>query len=92
MLDGERSSLTEPIEMKRIPLPEHADDITVDWMRQALTAGGASDFPEIESHKIEKLSDVANAMGNLFRCRVIARSGVAANSASVIVKLPTSSA
>ena len=61
-------------------------------MQQALAAGGASDVPEIESLEIEKLSDVANAMGNLFRCRVIARGGVAANPASVIVKLPTSNA
>ena len=78
--------------MKRVPLPEQADDITVDWMRQALTAGGASGFPEIESLEIEKLSDVANAMGNLFRCRMNARGGIPVDPASVIVKLPTSNA
>ena len=78
--------------MKRIPLVEGADDITSEWMQQALAAGGASDLPEIESLEVEKLSDVANAMGNLFRCRVIARGGVAGDPASVIVKLPTSDA
>ena len=78
--------------MKRVPIPEQADDITVDWMQRAMTAGGTSGFPEIESLEIEKLSDVANAMGNLFRCRVIARSGVATSPASVVVKLPTSNA
>ena len=78
--------------MKRIPLLERAEDITAEWMQQALAAGGAADSPEIQSLEVEKLSDVVNAMGNLFRCRVIARGGVAANPASVIVKLPTSNA
>ncbi len=76
--------------MNRIPFPERAEDITVEWMQQALAAGGASNGLEIESLEIDRLSNVANAMGNLFRCRVIARGGVAANPASVIVKLPTS--
>ncbi len=79
--------------MERIPLPACADDITAEWLRKALAAGGASDFPEIEALEIEKLSDVANALGNLFRCRVVARGGgVQADPASVIVKLPTSNA
>ena len=64
----------------------------LNWLQNALAAGDASDFPEIESLEIEKLSDVANAMGNLYRCRPVARGGVAANPASVIVKLPTSNA
>ena len=78
--------------MERIPLLDSADDITSEWLQNALAAGGATDFPEIESLEIEKLSDVANAMGNLFRCRMVARGGIAANPASVIVKLPTSNA
>ena len=76
--------------MNRIPLVEHAECITAEWMQQALAAGGASDMPQMDSLEIERLSDVANAMGSLFRCRVIARGGVAADPASVIVKLPTS--
>ena len=78
--------------MKRIPLPEHADDVTAEWMQQALAAGAASDFPEMDALEVERLSDVTNALGNLFRCRLVARGGVAANPASVIVKLPTSNA
>ena len=92
MLDGERTLEAGLTDMKRIPLLEHADDITAEWMRQALASGRAPDCPEIESLEIEKLSDVANAMGNLFRCRMIARGGAAADPASVIVKLPTSNA
>ena len=78
--------------MKQIPLPMHAGEITAEWMRQALAAGGASDLPQVDALEIEKLSDVTNALGNLFRCRLIARGGVAADPASVIVKLPTSNA
>ena len=78
--------------MRRIPLPGGAEDITAEWLQEALTAGGASDFPEIESLETERLSDVANAMGNLFRCHVVARGGAIADPASVIVKLPTSNA
>ena len=78
--------------MKRIPIPEHADDVTAEWMQQALAAGGASDIPEMDALEVERLSDVTNALGNLFRCRLVARGGVAASPASVIVKLPTSNA
>ena len=78
--------------MKRIPIPEHADDITAEWMQQALAAGGAPDVPEMDALEVARLSDVTNALGNLFRCCLVARGGVAANPASVIVKLPTSNA
>ncbi len=78
--------------MERIPLPERAEDITAAWLQQALAAGGAADFPAMEALEVEQLSDVVNALGNLFRCRLIARGGAAADPASVIVKLPTSNA
>ena len=78
--------------MKRIPLLERADQITAEWMQRALAAGGAPHVPEVDAIEVEKLSDVTNALGNLFRCRVIARGGIAANPASVIVKIPTSNA
>ena len=76
--------------MERIPLPAHPDDITAGWMRQALAAGRATDVPEIDALEVEQLLGVTNALGNLFRCRVVARDGGAAGPASVIVKLPTS--
>ena len=78
--------------MKRIPLPAHTDEITAEWMQQALAAGGACDVPEIDRLEVEKLSEVTNALGNLSRCRLIARDGGAADPASVIVKIPTSNA
>ena len=78
--------------MTRIPLVQHADEVTAKWMQQALAAGGASDLPEIDTVQIVKLSEVTNALGNLFRCRMMARDGSTADPASVIVKLPTSNA
>ena len=61
-------------------------------MRQALAAGGASAPPQLEAVQVERLSEVTNALGNLFRCRLVARNGAAAYPASVIVKIPTSNA
>ena len=76
--------------MKRPPLIEDAEHVTAEWMQQALTADGASDSPGIASLEVEKLSEVTNALGNLFRCRLTAAGGAAADPASVIVKIPTS--
>ena len=75
--------------MERIPLLEDADQVTAEWLMQALSAGGAS-APRIDAVEVARLSDVTNALGNLFRCRLIAPDGSAADPASVIVKLPTS--
>ena len=51
--------------MKRVPLPENAGEITAEGMQQALAAGGASDFPKLDSLVVEKLSEATNALGNL---------------------------
>ena len=77
------------MESQQVPLIKDAAEITAEWIRRALTAGGASDASEIAEVEVEKLSDVTNALGNLYRCRMIARNGGAANPASVIVKLPS---
>ena len=77
---------------QRVPLIRDAGEITSEWMRQALLAGGASAAPEISAVKVRKLSGVANALGNLYRCHLTLRDGRAADPASVIVKLPTSDA
>ncbi len=76
---------------KQIPLIQDPDEITVEWMPQALTAGRAtSGCPHLDAVEVERLSEVANMLGNLYRCRLIAPGGVAADPASVIVKFPTS--
>ena len=75
---------------EQIPLIQHADQITVEWMRQALATGGATNCPRIDALEIERLTEVDNMLGNLYRCRLIAPGGVTGTPASVIVKFPTS--
>ena len=76
------------MDRQQIPLISDGGEITAEWMRQALAAGGASAAPEIAAVEVEQLSDVTNALGNLYRCRLITQNGEAASPASVIVKLP----
>ena len=80
------------MERQQIPLIRDASEITVEWLRQALAAGGSSAVSEIAAVEVEKLSDVTNALGSLYRCRMFARNGGTANPASVIVKLPSDNA
>ena len=53
---------------------------------------GASYAPDIAAVEVGQLSDVNNALGNLYRCRLINEDGQTADPASVIVKLPSSDA
>ena len=77
------------MDSQRVPLIRDAGEINTEWMQQALAAGGTSPVPEIAALEVEALSDVTNALGNLYRCRLIDKDGGAASPASVIVKLPT---
>lgn len=79
------------IDMTGIPLPASANEITAEWMQRALMAGGACSSAEIDALEIEALSEVTNAFGSLFRCRLTSRGGPA-DPASLIVKMPTSDA
>ena len=72
-----------------IPLIEESEEITADWARRALAAGGLATASEITEVKVEKLSGVTNALGNLYRCRLIGQDGKAFDPASVIIKLPS---
>ncbi len=80
------------MDRKQIPLIGDADEITAEWLRQALAAGGSAAASEITEVEVEQLSDVTNALGNLYRCRLVARDGEAVDPASVIVKLPSADA
>ncbi len=75
-----------------VPLISEAEQITADWIRQALAAGGASHASDIAAVEVEQLSDVANALGNLYRCRLFDKDGGTVNPASIVVKLPSSDA
>lgn len=70
-------------------LCDGADEITADWMQQALAAGGAAGSPAIRDLAVEDLGSATNAFGRLLRCHLTTDGGSAAAPASVIVKLPT---
>ena len=78
------------MDTQRIPLITDSGGITVEWMRQALAAGQSTAAKDVAAIEVERLSDVTNALGNLYRCRLIGGDGQPADPASVIVKLPTS--
>ena len=72
--------------------PALCDDpaaIDAEWMQRALAAGGASDSPAIRDVVVEDLGSATNAFGRLLRCHLTTDGGIAAEPASVIVKLPT---
>ncbi len=72
--------------------PALCDDpaaIDADWMQRALAAGGTSDFPPIRDVVVEDLGSATNAFGRLLRCHLTTAGGIAADPATVIVKLPT---
>ena len=73
----------------RPALCDGADEITADWMQQALAAGGAAGSPTIRDLAVEDLGSATNAFGRLLRCRLTSDGGSPAAPASVIVKLPT---
>lgn len=76
------------MDRQAVPLIREAGEITAEWMREALAAGGAAAAAEIAAVEVERLSEVTNALGNLYRCRLTAGDGGAADPGSVIVKLP----
>ena len=80
------------MDTQRIPLIRDSGEITVDWIRQALAAGQSTATQDIAAIEVGRLSDVTNALGNLYRCRLIGGDGQAADPASIIVKLPSSDA
>ena len=72
--------------------PAICDDpaaIDADWMQRALAAGRASASPAIRDVVVEDLGSATNAFGRLLRCHLTTDGGLAADPATVIVKLPT---
>lgn len=78
------------MDKQRIPMIRDACEITAGWMTQALLAGGVAATPEVSAVEVRKLSDVTNALGNLYRCHLTLSDGQPGSPASVIVKLPSS--
>ena len=81
--------------MNRPPIPRDAEEVTVQWMQQALTAGGASDLPPIRECSCEEIGSGVGFMGTILRCRLrydlpgtLAEQNCCAPE-TVIVKLPS---
>lgn len=71
-------------------LPETANDITANWIQQALTAGGAPDLPPIIAVAIENIGGGVGLVGKILRCHLTYRDADSSGPESLIVKLPSS--
>lgn len=82
--------------MTRPPIPRHTEEVTAQWMQQALGAGGAPDLPAVREIVLEEIG--GGFMGAILRChlRYDEPKGSAeqnrAAPATVIVKLPSAQA
>lgn len=86
-------------------IPDSGDAITVEWMRQALTAGGALDVPPIKGVVVEPIGIGLGLLADILRCHLTYDDGAGGYvggvtpgvdrptpqaPASVVVKLPGS--
>ena len=81
--------------MNRPPIPRGPEEVTAQWMQQALTAGGASDLPPVKEIAWEDIGSGVGFMGTIVRCRLRYDEVTATGEqnpcapATVIVKLPS---
>ena len=86
-------------------IPESAAAVTVDWIQQALAAGGALDIPTLEDVVVEPIGTGLGLLADILRCHLTYHDGVGESigrgtpdvgsarskaPATVIVKLPSS--
>ena len=80
--------------MGKPPIPDGPTSITTAWLKQALSAGVASDLPALLPALKEVDVDVVGAgvglMGEVLRCRLTYEDDAPSAPGSVIVKLPSS--
>ena len=81
----------------RPTMPGSHNAITVDWMQQALAAGGAVDIPPIKAMDIEPIGVGLGLLADILRCHLTFQDGAGKSSGeratapgSVVVKLPSS--
>ena len=70
-------------------IPENRNAITAEWLRQALTAGGASGLPPIEDVVVEDIGAGVGILAEILRCHLTYRDDARASPETVIVKLPS---
>ena len=76
--------------MSRPPIPRDAEEVTVQWIQQALTAGGASDLPPVKESALEEIGAESGFMSTILRCHLRYDERHPAAPETVIVKLPSS--
>ena len=87
----------------RPAIPDSGNAITVEWMRQALTAEGAFDVPPIRGVVVEPIGIGLGLLADILRCHLTYDDGAGSGTpgvdparpeapASVVVKLPSSEA
>lgn len=70
-------------------IPSDESDITADWLRRALAAGGAADLPEIQDAAVEEIGGGVGLVGKILRCHLTYSGDNARGPETVIVKLPS---
>ena len=51
-------------------IPRDAEEVTAQWMQQALTAGGAPDLPPVKEIAYEEIGSGVGFMGTILRCQL----------------------
>ena len=75
--------------MGKPPIPDGPTSITASWLKQALSAGVASDLPAIKEVDVEVVGAGVGLMGEVLRCRLTYEDDAPSAPGSVIVKLPS---
>ena len=75
--------------MGKPPIPDGPTSITASWLKQALSAGVASDLPAIKEVDVEVVGAGVGLMGEVLRCRLTYEDDAPSAPDSVIVKLPS---
>ena len=81
--------------MTRPPIPREPEEVTAQWMQQALAAGGASDLAPVKEIAWEEIGSGVGFMGTILRCQIRYGESKAATEQAccaprtVIVKLPS---
>ncbi len=88
-IEGESAAMSRP------PIPRDPEEVTAQWMQQALTAGGRPDLSPVSEIAREEIGSGAGFMGTIVRCRLWYDEAKAPGEqnrcapATVIVKLPS---
>ena len=73
--------------MTNPPIPENANALTAEWMRQALGAGGVSGFPTVKDIAVENIGAGSGSLSETVRCAMTYHDDAAQAPESVVVKL-----